>query len=206
MDEMQTHNRVILCGTPLSSPVFSHASRLEPFYTFPLEVARLSGTVDTINVLLREELLPDLKPSRAGLIRIAGEVRSFNNHSGEGSKLVISVFARELSPPETPVWVNEVELTGTLCKSPNRRTTPMGREICDLMLAVSRRYGRADYLPAIAWGQLAVQVSRLGVGDFLILEGRIQSRAYHKVTDSGAEERVAYEVSVMHLLEDSASD
>lgn len=91
MDEMQTHNRVILCGTPLSSPVFSHASRLEPFYTFPLEVARLSGTVDTINVLLREELLPELKPSRAGLIRIAGEVRSFNNHSGEGSKLVISV-------------------------------------------------------------------------------------------------------------------
>lgn len=102
MDEMQTNNRVILCGTPLSSPVFSHASRLEPFYMFPLEVARLSGTVDTINVLLREELLPELKPSRAGLIRIAGEVRSFNNHSGEGSKLVISVFARELSPPETP--------------------------------------------------------------------------------------------------------
>lgn len=91
MDEMQTNNRVILCGTPLSSPVFSHASRLEPFYMFPLEVARLSGTVDTINVLLREELLPELKPSRAGLIRIAGEVRSFNNHSGEGSKLVISV-------------------------------------------------------------------------------------------------------------------
>ena len=147
MDEMQTHNRVILCGTPLSSPVFSHASRLEPFYTFPLEVARLSGTVDTINVLLREELLPDLKPSRAGLIRIAGEVRSFNNHSGEGSKLVISVFARELSPPETPVWVNEVELTGTLCKSPNRRTTPMGREICDLMLAVNRLYGAKRLSP-----------------------------------------------------------
>ena len=155
MDEMQTNNRVILCGTPLSSPVFSHASRLEPFYTFPLEVARLSGTVDTINVLLREELLPELKPSRAGLIRIAGEVRSFNNHSGEGSKLVISVFARELSPPETPVWVNEVELTGTLCKSPNRRTTPMGREICDLMLAVNRLYGRSDYLPCIVWGQNA---------------------------------------------------
>ena len=114
MDEMQTNNRVILCGTPLSAPVFSHASRLEMFYTFPLEVARLSGTVDTINVLLREELLPELKPSRAGLIRVGGEVRSFNNHSGEGSRLVISVFARELSLPETNVWINEVELTGTL--------------------------------------------------------------------------------------------
>ena len=117
MDEMQTNNRVILCGTPLSAPVFSHASRLEMFYTFPLEVARLSGTVDTINVLLREELLPELKPSRAGLIRVGGEVRSFNNHSGEGSRLVICVFAHELSLPETSVWINEVELTGTLCKA-----------------------------------------------------------------------------------------
>ena len=100
--------------------------------------------------------------SRAGLIRIAGEVRSFNNHSGEGSKLVISVFARELSPPETPVWVNEVELTGTLCKSPNRRTTPMGREICDLMLAVNRLYGRSDYLPCIVWGQNARRAALCG--------------------------------------------
>ena len=199
MDEMQTHNRVILCGTPLSSPVFSHASRLEPFYTFPLEVARLSGTVDTINVLLREELLPELKPSRAGLIRIAGEVRSFNNHSGEGSKLVISVFARELSPPETPVWVNEVELTGTLCKSPNRRTTPMGREICDLMLAVNRRYGRADYLPCIAWGTLAQRCGGLHVGDGVKLEGRLQSRSYQKVVDGVTQDRTAFEVSVMHL-------
>ena len=182
MDEMQTHNRVILCGTPLSSPVFSHASRLEPFYTFPLEVARLSGTVDTINVLLREELLPDLKPSRAGLIRIAGEVRSFNNHSGEGSKLVISVFARELSPPETPVWVNEVELTGTLCKSPNRRTTPMGREICDLMLAVNRLYGRSDYLPCIVWGQNARRAALWDVGTRVHLLGRIQSREYIKIS------------------------
>ena len=199
MDEMQTHNRVILCGTPLSSPVFSHASRLEPFYTFPLEVARLSGTVDTINVLLREELLPELKPSRAGLIRIAGEVRSFNNHSGEGSKLVISVFARELSPPETPVWVNEVELTGTLCKSPNRRTTPMGREICDLMLAVNRRYGRADYLPCIAWGSLAQRCAELGVGDGIRIEGRLQSRGYTKVVNGVSQPRTAYEVSIMRM-------
>lgn len=199
MDEMQTNNRVILCGTPLSSPVFSHASRLEPFYTFPLEVARLSGTVDTINVLLREELLPELKPSRAGLIRIAGEVRSFNNHSGEGSKLVISVFARELSPPETPVWVNEVELTGTLCKSPNRRTTPMGREICDLMLAVNRLYGRSDYLPCIVWGQNARRAALWDVGTRVHLLGRIQSREYVKNLEGQAVRRTAYEISVSDI-------
>ena len=141
----------------------------------------------------------DLKPSRAGLIRIAGEVRSFNNHSGEGSKLVISVFARELSPPETPVWVNEVELTGTLCKSPNRRTTPMGREICDLMLAVNRLYGRSDYLPCIVWGQNARRAALWDVGTRVHLLGRIQSREYIKNLDGQAVRRTAYEISVSDI-------
>ena len=141
----------------------------------------------------------DIVASRAGLIRIAGEVRSFNNHSGEGSKLVISVFARELSPPETPVWVNEVELTGTLCKSPNRRTTPMGREICDLMLAVNRLYGRSDYLPCIVWGQNARRAALWDVGTRVHLLGRIQSREYIKNLDGQAVRRTAYEISVSDI-------
>ena len=69
------------------------------------------------------------------------------------------------------------------------------------MLAVPRRYGRADYLPLIAWGQLAVYAEELAVGDALSVEGRVQSRLYHKTTEGGVEERTAYEVSVMHLLE-----
>lgn len=69
------------------------------------------------------------------------------------------------------------------------------------MLAVSRRYGRADYLPVIAWGQLALRTAKLQVGDPLALEGRIQSRPYQKLTDAGPEPRIAYEVSMMHLLE-----
>ena len=76
----------------------------------------------------------------------------------------------------------------------------MGRSICDLMLAVSRRYGRADYLPLIAWGQLASDLSQRRTGDALALEGRIQSRTYIKRLETGPEQRTAYEVSVMHLI------
>ena len=66
-----------------------------------------------------------------------------------------------------------------------------------------RRYGRADYLPVIAWGQLAVRTSLLEVGGALALEGRVQSRVYHKpLPDGSTEERVAFEVSMMHLTED----
>lgn len=199
MDEMQNSNRVFLCGVPAAEPVYSHESRSEPFYTFPLEVARLSGTVDRINILLRRTLLPDLRPSRAGLVAVEGELRSFNNRGGEGSRLVISVFARSLWAPNEPQWENRVELTGTLCKAPTHRTTPMGREITDMMLAVNRPYGRSDYLPCIAWGQTARMAADWTVGVRVHLIGRIQSREYIKNLDGQAIRRVAYEVSVAEL-------
>ena len=117
----------------------------------------------------------------------------------------MTVYALDIQPG-TGEACNQIFLTGSLCKPPVFRRTPLGRSICDLMLAVSRRYGRADYLPVITWGQLAVQASRLEVGDPVALEGRVQSRIYHKVTEEGTQERVAYEVSVMHLLDTDAPE
>lgn len=206
MDMIQSNNRAVLCGTPLADPIFSHVSRQERFYRFPLEVARLSGNVDRLNVILREDMLESFHPSRAGLLQIHGELRSFNNRTGDGSRLVITVFARELCQPESPLWINEVELTGTLCKPPNHRTTPMGREICDLMVAVNRHYGRSDYLPCIAWGQNARTAAQWSVGDRIHILGRMQSRDYVKNLPDGAVTRTAYEVSVtqVYFAEDEA--
>ncbi len=198
---MMTHNQndVLLGGRPVSGPEWSHENHGTQFYRFFLEVPRLSGTPDILPVLLPEALL-DRADSQESL-RIQGQLRSFNNRSGVGNKLVLTVYATDIQPG-TGEPCNQILLTGSLCKLPIFRRTPLGRNICDLMLAVPRRYGRADYLPVIAWGQLAVRTSSLGVGDSLSLEGRVQSRAYHKVTDNGTEERIAYEVSMMHLLED----
>ncbi len=127
-----------------------------------------------------------------------GEVRTFNNRTGVGSRLVISAFARELrqEPGEDE---NRLELTGTLCKEPSLRVTPLGRTICDMILAVNRRYGRADYLPCITWGSLARRCGDMGVGDRLQLSGRLQSREYTKVVEGRQESRTAFEVSVMSL-------
>ena len=118
---------------------------------------------------------------------------------GQGSRLVISVLARSLAPTQEEDQ-NDILLSGVICKPPVLRRTPLGRCISDMMLAVNRRYGRADYLPCIAWGQVAMVTGHMAVGDTLSLEGRVQSRIYTKVTDWGAEERTAYEVSIMHLL------
>ena len=197
----QTRNEVLLEGTALEAPSLSHENHGTRFYRFFLQVPRLSGQMDTLPILLPEALVPAVEPGAAA--RIRGQLRSFNNRSGVGNRLVLTVYALAIEPGiGTPC--NQILLSGSLCKPPVFRRTPLGRSICDLMLAVSRRYGRADYLPVIAWGQLAIQASPLQVGDALNLDGRIQSRMYHKVlADGSAQERVAYEVSMMHLLEEN---
>ena len=190
-------NEVLLEGQPLHIPTLSHENHGIRFYRFSLEIPRLSGQADVLPVLVPEELAAKISPGNA--IRIRGQLRSFNNRSGVGNRLVLTVYALTVEPG-TGESCNHITLSGSLCKPPVFRRTPLGRSICDLMLAVPRRYGRADYLPVIAWGQLAVHASRLQVGDEIALEGRVQSRVYHKVTEEGTQERVAYEVSMMHLL------
>lgn len=195
MDESNIRNHAVLKGILAAAPAFSHMSRGERFFIFPVETRRLSGTADTINVIARESLLRSAEIMEAGRIQVTGELRSFNNKRGEGARLVITVFAKELGFTDGED-MNVIELAGTLCKPPNLRVTPMGRDICDLMLAVNRRCGRSDYLPCICWGRRAREYSQLQVGDRLSLTGRIQSRPYIKLIEGEPVEKVAYEVSI----------
>lgn len=200
MDENTCTNFARLIGVMSAPPAFSHASRGESFYTFALDVARLSGTTDTINIVARSELLSAVEACDTEKLCITGELRSFNNKSGEGAKLVITVFAKEILPCDEND-LNLICLTGTLCKPPNLRVTPMGRDICDLMLAVNRKYGRSDYLPCITWGLKAREAFYWDTGTTVSLEGRIQSRRYIKLIGGEAVEKTAFEVSVTEIEE-----
>ena len=195
MDMIPTTNYAKLCGVMAAKPVYSHSSRGQQFYTFPLEVLRLSGNCDTLNIIARPEQLAAVEAAESERICVIGQLRTFNNRHGEGAKLVITVFAREIYLTDEDDC-NLVQLTGTLCKAPNLRCTPMGRDICDLMLAVNRHYGRSDYLPCICWGVKAREAEAWGVGTQLRLEGRIQSRRYIKLSEDGEVEKTAFEVSV----------
>ena len=190
------NNLVELTGTLGGRPVLSHVSREESYYVFPLEVRRLSGAVDTLNIMARRELLQQTELRAQPKISIRGELRSFNNKSGSGSRLVITVFARTIQLGDGPD-ANHVALRGILCKPSNLRRTPMGREICDLMLAISRRYGRSDYLPCISWGQNAIEANSFAVGTEIVLSGRLQSRTYIKQEHCRTIEKTAFEVSVV---------
>lgn len=202
---MQTNNVIFLRGRLAATPAFSHSNHGVDYLVFPLAVRRLSGAEDRLNVVAAREQLSSLSLEAGSPLTVRGEVRTFNNRSGVGSRLVVSVFARELSQEEGEDE-NRLELSGTLCKLPVLRTTPLGRTICDMILAINRRYGRADYLPCIAWGSLAYRCGSMGVGDRLSLEGRLQSRVYTKEIDGQLQERTAFEVSVMSLTQEDGVD
>lgn len=192
----QHYNRVRLCGCLLTAPELSHINHDRQFDRCLLSVPRLSGQTDEIWLLLPHELPGAAELSAGDTVSVSGQLRSYNNRSGVGSRLVLSVFVRSLAK-EAAEPVNRIRLSGVICKPPHLRRTPLGREICDVILAVNRRCGRADYLPCIAWGAVAQTVGACAVGDVLTAEGRIQSRRYTKLTDGQPQQRTAYEVSIM---------
>jgi len=191
-----TANHVTLRGVLAELPAFSHENHERRFYRFILEVQRLSGTLDLLPVIVPEEVLCAMDLSGGTMLEVSGQVRSFNSRAETGRRLIISVYAETLTALEGE-YANEVCLTGVICKEPVYRRTPLGREICDVMLAVNRTYRRTDYIPCIFWGKTAALIHQAQVGQTITLTGRIQSREYVKMLDTGSERRTAYEVSAI---------
>ena len=192
-----------LCGAVLSELKFSHKTYGEIFYTFVLGIERRSGYIDEINIMVSERLIFDNTPRPGDYVEIKGQVRTYNELSEGRNKLNVVVFAKEIYMSENFGYnENYVYLEGFLCKEPLKRTSPLGREICDLMLAVNRMYNKSDYIPCIAWGRNAGYAESLGVGTKLSVEARIQSREYRKKLEDGTSEtRKAFEVSIVKIEE-----
>jgi single-stranded DNA-binding protein len=194
LDNGGARNAVTLIGTACSAPVFSHISHDVTYMRFFISVLRLSGAGDTLPVLCDTAAAETLKVGSAVIIE--GEMRSFNNRSGVGSRLVLDVLARSVrSVPEDTPHDNRIVLSGTVCRPPVYRETPLGREICDLLLAVPRQHERADYLPCIVWGRNARTCANLHAGTGITISGRFQSRAYTKIQDGAEQQKTAYEIS-----------
>ena len=191
-----TNNSIVLRGILVELPKFSHENHGKRFLRFVLEVPRLSGAVDLLPVIAEESLVGALDPCGGGMLTVTGQVRSHNLRPEGGRRLMIFVFASSILA-EDGEPINDVTLEGPLCKEPVYRRTPLGREICDMMLAVPRAFRRADYLPCIAWGRTALELSGCHTRDRIRIEGRLQSRIYTKLTEDGPEERTAYEISAL---------
>ena len=192
----QVTNQITLRGSLLSLPRFSHENHGKKFFRFTLEVPRLSGTADLLPIVAEERLVASIDPDGGEMIRVEGQIRSHNIRSEGARHLLIFVFATSITA-EDGEPINDCILEGPLCREPVYRRTPLGREICDIMLAVPRQFRRADYLPCILWGRTAQEGSRCPTRDLLRICGRLQSRNYTKLTEEGPQERTAYEISAL---------
>lgn len=197
------NNLIKLAGTVVSEKQFSHEVYGEGFYSFDLEVPRLSENSDIIPVTVSERLLTGIDFRVGQKVAIEGQFRSYNNYENEKNKLVLTVFVKEIreqTEEDSSMNPNEIMLNGFICKKPIYRTTPFGREIADILLAVNRAYNKSDYIPCIAWGRNARYCQNLGIGENVKIWGRIQSRQYEKKFEDGTMEvRRAYEVSISKM-------
>ena len=189
-------NYITLRGSLQELPIFSHENHGHRFFRFLLEVPRLSGTVDVLPIIAEESLVQSIDPSGGEMLTVTGQIRSHNARTETTRHLMIFVFAASITA-EDGEPINDCTLEGPLCREPTYRRTPLGREICDVMLAVPRAFRRADYLPCILWGRTAQDISTCHVRDSIRINGRLQSRVYTKLTDNGPVERTAYEISAL---------
>lgn len=201
MDNLFLNNKIYLEGTVASELSFSHEMYGEGFYNFQVEVMRLSDTTDLLNVTVSERLITNLDLSIGSDIIVDGQLRSYNKFVDGSNRLILTVFARNIEPcAERSKNPNEIFLDGFICKEPVYRTTPFGREIADVLLAVNRAYNKSDYIPTIAWGRNSRFCQTLEVGDNIRVWGRLQSREYQKkVSDTEVINKIAYEVSISKM-------
>lgn len=190
------YNSITVRGQLQNLPEFSHENHGRRFLRFFLEVPRLSGAVDVLPVIAEESLIGALDPTAGEMLTVTGQIRSHNQRNEGCRRLLVFIFAASILCEDGDP-INEVVLEGPLCREPTFRRTPLGREICDAMLAVPRAFHRADYLPCILWGRTAQEVAACHTRDRIRICGRLQSRVYTKLTEEGALERTAYEISAL---------
>lgn len=192
----QNVNQITVRGSLHTMPEFSHENHGKRFFRFFLEVPRLSGAVDTLPVVAEEAILNTMDLSGGDMLTVFGQIRSHNQRVAGRRRLLIFIFAATIVC-EDGEPINECILEGPLCREPVYRRTPLGREICDIMLAVPRAFRRADYLPCILWGKTAQLGAQCHTRQRLQVTGRLQSRIYTKLTEDGATEHTAYEISAL---------
>lgn len=200
INEEKQNNRVFLKGTVSGEARFSHEVYGEGFYEMNVIVKRLSGQEDILPITISERLIESNGIKEGSELCAIGQFRSYNKLIDGKSKLMLTVFIREIVKDGGARNPNNIVLSGYICKPPVYRTTPFAREISDVLIAVNRAYNKSDYIPCIAWGRNAKFVKNLAVGERIALAGRIQSREYSKkISETETKIMTAYEVSICKL-------
>ena len=187
------NNNVTLSGFISDEAKYSHTKNGTYYYNTVISIARLSEKFDHIPLVIPGKLI---LPVMGDYVSIKGRFVSQNQRKNGKNTLVLYVLVDELSLSDNIHFNDVAMLHGFICKEPYYRKTPLGKTLCDVLLAVNDD-GKSNYIPTIFWGIHASWTRHLPVGTELKVEGRIQSREYLKKYDDGTSEtKTAYELSV----------
>lgn len=109
-----------------------------------IETSRLSGVKDEIPIAVAKDRIGALKHQDE--VTAIGEWRSKNYYTSDGKRHVQQYFLVREIKVESGEHRNQITLTGYLCSKPIYRTTPLKKELCELIVAVNRSYGKSDYV------------------------------------------------------------
>jgi primosomal replication protein N len=189
-------NNVELSGKLLCTKVVWKTNE-HTSYEGVLQVIRDSGYIDLIPILYSDTVICD-----GTTVLVQGQFRSRDIEVDGKLKVELYVFAKsicELTVGLDLPNINNISLTGFICKKPTLRTTPSGKQVSDLLIACNFGKDKTAYIPAVSWGKYARKSGKLLVGTEVAIQGRLQSRKYNKILDSENgiyEERIAYELSI----------
>ena len=91
----EKNNKVYIYGEIVSEAVFSHEVYGEGFYELQVKVMRLSGQADILPVTVSERIMTE-DMHVGGFICALGQFRSYNKLEDGKSRLMLTVFIREL--------------------------------------------------------------------------------------------------------------
>lgn len=176
-------NQVNLIGNFTKEFAYSHTTNNVSFYSSILSVSRLSSVID--DILIISPIIPEELNNN---YYIHGEIRVFNRH-GKSKYYVYPDFMYQVDEPHQ----NSVELIGSVETVSDKRETPLGSHIKDVMLKVENEH-KSIYIPLIFWNGLSN--TEFLKGQDIHIKGRLQSRVYTKNDIS----RQILEVSVNELI------
>ena len=184
----------------------SHTINNIEFSKAHLVVPRGDGKEDVLNIRFKKFSNPYTEDQE---VSISGNVRSYSAKLDSGKNKVELYVFTYFDQPELnendQEYHNFLELNGRICKLDELRQTRNGKKNIHLILAnnliVSDGAKKLNsYIPCIAWGEIAEQLSKLHVDSQINICGQLHSREYKKrLPDESFEFRVAHEVEITSL-------
>ena len=198
---MSRENRVRVTGRLTRPPVADHETSGGWIWATEIAVARSSGAVDMLHVMVPEAMMDaaGVELDKLPRVTIEGEIRRHRLQEirqDGGARWVPAVYVRKISPAGDTPDENAVELWGEIRETPEYRVTPFGRHITGVKLMFRRAFDHWDSVVVLCWGEAAERTKALPVGTGMHIKGRMQSRGYTKLLEDGTyRAMVTYEVS-----------